>query len=59
MHNKGTPTMKMRVHIQQARLGMTKPTRLKLSIGGELELSNNFVEKGFKAMPALGAKWTF
>jgi hypothetical protein len=32
---------------------------VKLSIGGELELSNNFVEKGFKAMPALGAKWTF
>ncbi|MBQ8221808.1 MAG: DUF5020 family protein [Bacteroidales bacterium] len=30
-----------------------------LSIGGELELSNNFVEKGFRAMPALGAKWTF
>lgn len=30
-----------------------------LSVGGELELSSNFVEKGFKAMPALGVKWTF
>ena len=30
-----------------------------LSIGGELELSNNFVEKGFRAIPALGAKWSF
>lgn len=30
-----------------------------LSIGGELELSTNFVEKGFNAMPAIGAKWTF
>lgn len=30
-----------------------------LSFGGELELSNNFVEKGFRAIPALGAKWTF
>lgn len=30
-----------------------------LSVGGELEISNNFVEKGFRALPALGAKWTF
>ena len=29
------------------------------SVGGELELSHNFVEKGFRAMPALGLKWTF
>lgn len=32
---------------------------VKLSLGGEVELSHNFVEKGFRAMPALGAKWTF
>ena len=32
---------------------------INLSLGGEVELSNNFVEKGFRAMPALGAKWTF
>ena len=30
-----------------------------LSLGGELELSSNFVAKGFHAMPAIGAKWTF
>jgi len=30
-----------------------------LSIGGEVELSSNFVEKGFRVMPAIGAKWTF
>ena len=30
-----------------------------LSVGGELELSANFVGKGFYAMPAVGAKWTF
>lgn len=30
-----------------------------LSVGGELELSANFVAKGFHAMPAVGAKWTF
>lgn len=30
-----------------------------LSIGGELEVSNNFVDKGFRVMPALGLKWTF
>ncbi len=33
--------------------------KINLSVGGELELSNNFAEKGFRAMPALGAKWTF
>lgn len=32
---------------------------INLSVGGEVELSNNFVEKGFRALPALGAKWTF
>lgn len=32
---------------------------INLSIGGEVELSNNFVEKGFRAMPAIGGKWTF
>lgn len=30
-----------------------------LSVGTEIELSNNFVEKGFKVMPTLAAKWTF
>ena len=30
-----------------------------LSIGGEVEVSANFVEKGFHACPAVGAKWTF
>ena len=30
-----------------------------LSVGGELEISSNFVAKGFDVMPALGAKWTF
>ena len=30
-----------------------------LSLGGELELSANFIAKGFHAMPTLGAKWTF
>ena len=33
--------------------------KINLSVGGELELSNNFVEKGLRAMPAFGAKWTF
>lgn len=32
---------------------------INLSVGGEVELSNNFVAKGFHVMPALGAKWTF
>ena len=30
-----------------------------LSLGGEVEISNNFVKKGFIAQPAFGAKWTF
>ena len=30
-----------------------------LSVGGELELSYNFVKRGFSAMPALGLKWNF
>ena len=33
--------------------------KVHLSIGGEVELSNNFVRKGFAAMPAVGLKWTF
>ena len=32
---------------------------LNLSLGGEIEFSSNFVEKGFNVMPAIGAKWTF
>ena len=30
-----------------------------LSVGGEVELSANFVAKGFHVLPAVGAKWTF
>ena len=30
-----------------------------LSVGGEVELSYNFVGPGFYAYPAVGAKWTF
>ena len=33
--------------------------KIGLSVGGELELSANFVEKGWHALPAIGAKWTF
>ncbi len=33
--------------------------KINLSVGGEVELSANFVAKGFHAMPAVGAKWTF
>ena len=32
---------------------------IRLSLGAELELSANFLGKGFFAMPAVGAKWTF
>lgn len=32
---------------------------LNLSVGGEVELSNNFVAKGFYAIPTLAVKWTF
>lgn len=31
----------------------------KLSVGGEVELSNNFVGKGFYAVPTVALKWTF
>ena len=33
--------------------------KVNLSVGTEVELSCNFVAKGFHAMPTLGAKWTF
>ena len=33
--------------------------KVNLSIGGEVELSANFVAKGFHVMPAVGAKYTF
>ena len=33
--------------------------KVKLSLGTEVELSCNFVEKGFYAMPTAAAKWTF
>ena len=33
--------------------------KVNLSVGTEVELSCNFVAKGFAAMPTLGAKWTF
>ena len=33
--------------------------KVNLSVGCEIELSNNFVEKGFRCMPAVGLKWTF
>ena len=33
--------------------------KLNLSIGGEVEVSANFVDKGFHVLPAVGAKWTF
>lgn len=33
--------------------------KFNLSLGAELECSVNFCKKGFKMMPALGAKWTF
>ena len=33
--------------------------KVNLSIGGEVELSANFVDKGFHVMPAVGAKYTF
>ena len=32
---------------------------INLSVGGELELSANFIAEGFHAMPAIGAKWIF
>lgn len=33
--------------------------KINLSLGTEVELSSNFVGKGFHAMPTIGAKWTF
>lgn len=32
---------------------------INLSVGTELEISCNFVEKGFALMPTLATKWTF
>ena len=32
---------------------------INLSLGTEVELSANFVGKGFHVMPTVGAKWTF
>ena len=32
---------------------------INLSLGAEVELSANFVAKGFHALPTIGAKWTF
>lgn len=33
--------------------------KINLSLGTEVEISANFVGKGFHAMPTFGAKWTF
>lgn len=33
--------------------------KVNLSVGGEVELSYNFVKKGFAVMPAVGLKWNF
>ena len=33
--------------------------KVNLSVGTEVELSANFVGKGFHAMPTIAAKWTF
>lgn len=33
--------------------------KVRLSVGTEVELSNNFVQAGFKAMPTVAVKWTF
>lgn len=33
--------------------------KINLSVGGEVEISNNFVAKGFYVIPTLAAKWTF
>lgn len=32
---------------------------INISVGGELEISSNFVDKGFHILPAFGARWTF
>lgn len=36
-----------------------KMEKVNLSLGAEIEFSVNFFKKGFKALPAIGAKWTF
>ena len=33
--------------------------KVRLSVGTEVELSCNFVQKGFKALPTVALKWTF
>ncbi len=33
--------------------------KINLSLGTEVEISNNFVEEGLEVMPTLAAKWTF
>ena len=33
--------------------------KVNLSVGTEVELSCNFVQKGFKALPTVALKWTF
>ena len=33
--------------------------KFNLSVGAEIEISANFLQKGFKTLPAIGAKWTF
>lgn len=33
--------------------------KINLSLGAEVELSANFVDKGFHTMPTIAAKWTF
>ncbi|MBR5206682.1 MAG: DUF5020 family protein [Alistipes sp.] len=33
--------------------------KVRLSVGGEVELSYNFVKPGFSVMPAVGLKWNF
>ena len=32
---------------------------INISVGGEIEISSNFVGKGFHVLPAFGAKWVF
>lgn len=33
--------------------------KINLSVGSEIELSWNFVDKGFHAMPTIATKWSF
>lgn len=47
---------------QQLWLNLNKVKNLdlkNLSVGTEVELSNNFVDKGFYVIPTLAVKWTF